>query len=255
VSCALSGGNISTSRPGYSRCVGASGSAARGWGRRTPRTTKSGAWPLDPETLAVLAEHRRRWEQRVAALGVELRDDAFVFSLAPDGSAHLQPDSVSQRYGDLVKRLGIHTSIHKLRHYSATELISAGVDALTVAGRLGHGGGGTTTLRYYTAWVSESGKRAASTLTARMPGRPADGQVPPRAGSERATRTSCWPTSCAKRSWTGTYPAGAFLPGQKVLAADCGVSVGRRTGRSLCLQSAGTSRSCRAGAPCRGSSP
>ncbi|WP_218130031.1 tyrosine-type recombinase/integrase [Pseudonocardia oroxyli] len=31
------------------------------------------------------------------------------------------------------------TTYHKLRHYSATELIAAGVDPRTVAGRLGHG--------------------------------------------------------------------------------------------------------------------
>ena len=37
-------------------------------------------------------------------------------------------------------------NIHDLRHYSATELIASGVDVLTVAGRLGHGGGGSTTL-------------------------------------------------------------------------------------------------------------
>jgi hypothetical protein len=34
----------------------------------------------------------------------------------------------------LVARLGINSTFHKLRHYSATELISAGVDARTVAG-------------------------------------------------------------------------------------------------------------------------
>ena len=59
-------------------------------------------------------------------------------------------------------RLGISTTIHKLRHYSATELISAGVDVRTVAGRLGHGSGGTTTLKLYAAWVSESDQRAAT---------------------------------------------------------------------------------------------
>lgn len=68
---------------------------------------------------------------------------------------------------------GVDTTFHKLRHYSATELILAGVDVRTVAGRLGHGGGGTTTLRTYTAWVSEADQRAATGLGAGMPGRPA----------------------------------------------------------------------------------
>ena len=47
------------------------------------------------------------------------------------------PDTVTQRYGRLVKRLGFDTHLHSLRHYSATELIAAGVDIRTVAGRLG----------------------------------------------------------------------------------------------------------------------
>jgi integrase len=37
----------------------------------------------------------------------------------------------------MVNRLGIQTTLHKLRHYSATELIAAGVDPRTVAGLLG----------------------------------------------------------------------------------------------------------------------
>jgi integrase len=52
----------------------------------------------------------------------------------------------------MCERLGIGSHLHALRHYSATELLAAGVDLRTVAGRLGHAGGGTTTLRVYAAW-------------------------------------------------------------------------------------------------------
>lgn len=105
-----------------------------------------------------------------------------MFSSSPDGSTPLKPKSVSQRYDRLVERLGIETTFHKLRHYSATELIAAGVDIRTVAGRLGHAGGGTTTLKVYAAWVSEADQRASSALLNRMPKRPA---APPHR-SERA---------------------------------------------------------------------
>lgn len=67
-------------------------------------------------------------------------------------------------------RLGWDMHLHQLRHYSATELIAAGVDVRTVAGRLGHGGGGTTTLKVYSAWRSEADQRAASSLGTRMRG-------------------------------------------------------------------------------------
>jgi integrase len=79
-----------------------------------------------------------------------------------------------QEHCGLVARPDIATTLHKQRHYSAMELIAAGVDARTVAGRLGRGGGGVTALRYYAAWVSEADQRAASMLATRMPGRPGE---------------------------------------------------------------------------------
>lgn len=79
---------------------------------------------------------------------------------------------MTQRYDRMAERLGIKTTLHNLRHYSATELISAGVDLRTVAGRLGHSGGGATTLRRYAAWVAEADQRAAITLKGRMPTTP-----------------------------------------------------------------------------------
>jgi len=89
-----------------------------------------------------------------------------VFSNRPDHSRWYDPDAVSHRFKAMCKRLGIDSHLHALRHYAATELISAGVDVRTVAGRLGHGG--TTTLRVYTAWVPESDKRAAEALASRL---------------------------------------------------------------------------------------
>lgn len=96
--------------------------------------------------IAVLTEHRQRSEARAAALGISLPDNAFVFSLVPDGSKLMKPDTLTQRYGLLAERLGIATTVHKLRHFSAAKLIAAGVDPRTVGGRLRHAGGGSTTL-------------------------------------------------------------------------------------------------------------
>lgn len=181
---------------------------------------------LDAETIGLLTEHRRRCAARATALGLELADDAFVFSLAPNGSTHLLPDSVGQRYGKLAKRLGINSTIHKLRHYSATELIAAGVDVRTVAGRLGHGGGGTTTLRVYTAWVSESDQRASTALFSRMPARPAPAAqavapaAPPRYPYERVA------AALQEAIEAGVFPLGGLLPAVKELAASHGVSAG-----------------------------
>ncbi len=124
---------------------------------------------LDPEIVEALRAHRARLEERAAALDTRIRRDGFVFSPVPDCSVRTSPNTLTQRYGRLAARLGIDTHLHSLRHYSATELIAAGVDIRTVAGRLGHSGGGSTTLRTYTAFVLEADQRAAVALAARRP--------------------------------------------------------------------------------------
>jgi integrase len=102
-----------------------------------------------------------------------LTDDMYVFTgyrqTVP--TVPYSPHGVSSRYKDMADRLGIDTHIHALRRYSATELLSAGIDLRTVAGRLGHGGGGATTLRAYAAWVAASDRKAAEILGSRMPKR------------------------------------------------------------------------------------
>jgi integrase len=121
---------------------------------------------LDRETVALLCEHRDRVKDRLSGLDQKFSDELYVFSASatPDHSRPYSPNAVTQRYKDMADRLGIDTHIHALRHYSATELLTAGVDLRTVAGRLGHGGGGSTTLRVYAAWVAASDRKAAETL-------------------------------------------------------------------------------------------
>lgn len=162
---------------------------------------------LDPETVAVLSEQWQRCLARAQALDVTLDSEAFVFSPAPDGGAHLVPSSLTQRYRRMARRAGVDTHLHNLRHYSATELIAAGVDVRTVAGRLGHGGGGITTLRVYAAWVAEADQRAAAGLATRLPHR---ASPKPRAWSASSPRrtppTSGSPSSSGRGSSTEPTP-------------------------------------------------
>ena len=125
---------------------------------------------LDPFTLELLAEHRQRIAAQCTQLGVSLTDDTFIFSAAPDNSTPVLPRSVTQRYRRMAARLKLRsTRLHSLRHYSATELLAAGVDLRTVAGRLGHGSGGVTTLKVYAAWVEQADRRAAETMAQIIP--------------------------------------------------------------------------------------
>ncbi|MGH3972587.1 MAG: tyrosine-type recombinase/integrase [Pseudonocardiaceae bacterium] len=128
---------------------------------------------LDTETIVLLREHKDRCRLRMTELEIEFTDEMYVFSGVHDFDPRkpYSPHAVSSRYKDMAERLGIKTHIHALRHYSATKLLTAGIDLRTVAGRLGHGGGGATTLRVYAAWVAASDRKAAEILGSQMPKR------------------------------------------------------------------------------------
>jgi integrase len=123
---------------------------------------------IDEPTVKLLRQHRDDCAAQLALLGVDLTDRTWVFSAKPDMSQPRDPASLTRRYGRLVAKLGIDTVLKELRHYSATELLTAGVDLRTVAGRLGHGDG-TTTLRHYAAWVGSADEAAAGVIGGRMP--------------------------------------------------------------------------------------
>jgi len=126
---------------------------------------------IDASTVDLLRRHKENTGQKLRLLGGSLTDRTWVFSAKTDHSQPRDPASLTRRYGRLVAKLGIDTVLKELRHYSATELLTAGVDLRTVAGRLGHGDG-TTTLRHYAAWVGSADRSAASTIGSRMPVRP-----------------------------------------------------------------------------------
>lgn len=73
-------------------------------------------------------------------------DNLFVFTSlstkhgrVPDHTVPYSPSAVTQRYADMAARIKIKKHLRALRHYSATELLAAGIDLRTVAGRLSHG--------------------------------------------------------------------------------------------------------------------
>jgi integrase/DNA-binding transcriptional regulator YhcF (GntR family) len=179
---------------------------------------------LDPETVLILTEHRQRCDLRAQALGLEIKGASFVFSRHPAGKDHLKPDSVTQRYSRLAARLGIETSIHKLRTYNATELLAGGLDVRLVSGRLGHGSGGVTTLRHYSAWVTEADQRAAGPIAPNMPARPQAAALPPRVPFEARHPFETIALQLQERIYSGELPIGLPIPTVKALGTQYGVS-------------------------------
>jgi hypothetical protein len=127
---------------------------------------------LDDEAVEVVRDLVWRYEKAARDLGIERVPDPYLFSLSPDGSTPMRPGLPTERFGKIAKKLGLKCDLKSLRHFSANELIVAGVDVRTVAGRLGHGSGGATTLRRTRPGSARLDQRAAATLSGRMPARP-----------------------------------------------------------------------------------
>ncbi|KZB84876.1 site-specific integrase [Amycolatopsis regifaucium] len=122
---------------------------------------------LDDATIEVLRDLRAHYEEGMRTLELPPADDAYLFSYAPTFDRPCDRSAITHRYTRMCAAIGIDSHLHALRHYSATELILAGVDIRTVAGRLGHANG-VTTMRVYAAWVAEADRRAADILGSRM---------------------------------------------------------------------------------------
>jgi integrase len=188
---------------------------------------------LDAHTVELLVAHHAQCAAECELLGVDLPRDAFVFSASPDGSTPVSPSTVTQRYRRLAIRLGLRSSrIHALRHYSATELLTAGVDLRTVAGRLGHASGGATTLRFYAAWVDEADRRAADAIAGLMP-RPNPALRQPRSPYERLA------AELRGAIESGQLAPGVPLPTAIELAAQHNVSAGTVSRAIRLLRDAG----------------
>ena len=132
---------------------------------------------LDPGTVDLLTERHLDQEKYARTVGLELVQDPYVLSRDADGSQPCLPDGLGRAYWRLTREFGIQTRFHDLRHFSATQLIGAGTDVRTVAGRLGHADA-STTLRVYSHVLAERDRAAAEHLGGLVLGRrrPANGQ-------------------------------------------------------------------------------
>lgn len=134
---------------------------------------------LDEDTAAIVLAHRDRCAELVHDCGGELTPESFLFSHEVDFSKPWRPNYATLAFGRLRDQLGLRgVNLHQLRHFSATQLLSLGIDIRTVSGRLGHANT-STTLDIYAHFVEQADERAADALGALLSGggrsRSADG--------------------------------------------------------------------------------
>ncbi|MGE0795934.1 MAG: tyrosine-type recombinase/integrase [Acidimicrobiia bacterium] len=119
---------------------------------------------IDDETVAVLTAHREACEDLAAKCGAKVTANSFLFSHEVDFSKPWRPNYATLAFGRLRDELGLDgVKLHHLRHFSATQLLSAGIDIRTVSGRLGHANA-STTLDFYAQFLQASDERAAEAL-------------------------------------------------------------------------------------------
>ncbi|MBV8297845.1 MAG: tyrosine-type recombinase/integrase, partial [Acidimicrobiia bacterium] len=133
---------------------------------------------LAAQSIEHVLGQRRRIETKALELGVRYPADGFLFPswYRPDGGAltrdevgrrPLRPDVWTRRFSALRADVGLESMrLHDIRHYVATSLIAAGVDLTTVAGRLGHAGGGHTTQRIYAHFTKKPDRVASDVMVA-----------------------------------------------------------------------------------------
>jgi integrase len=145
-------------------------------GEQGIKSTKSGRERyayLDPVIQTWLERWRSRCSAQANEWGVRLEPHAFIFSSRPDGSTMVRMDALSHRVQKVARSIGApHIHLHSLRHFAATELMAAGVNARVTADILGHADPAMT-LRVY-AHASVERQRAASQFLAQAIAPPDD---------------------------------------------------------------------------------
>jgi integrase len=134
-----------------------------GFGVKATKTHQGRRIGLDDLAVEVLRRHHAAIRDRARSLELQVPDDAYMFSISPQGTEPIRPDALTRFAGRAAKAAGVDTHLHALRHFSATQGIAAGFDPVTVAGRLGHADP-SITLRIYAHALEQRDRDLAAAL-------------------------------------------------------------------------------------------
>lgn len=134
---------------------------------RVPKSGRSRRLSIDDATIGRLKEHLAFSEGRWP-----VNPDGYVWSHYPGNTQPIVPSSVTRFFMRMRDQCDLpHFRLHDLRHFSVTQLLTAGVDVRTVSGRHGHRSG-TMTLNRYGHFMQSADVEAAKIMGELL--RPAD---------------------------------------------------------------------------------
>src|ERR1700721_1675597 len=84
--------------------------------RKDTKTHQDRYLAIDPVTCAMISEHLDAVRAELAAVGLELPDDAYVFSNDPIGARPWNPDWATHKAADLATAADVKLNIKGLRH-------------------------------------------------------------------------------------------------------------------------------------------
>jgi integrase len=147
--------------------------AVGGLAEKTTKTDRFRRVALDEVGVLLLRQHWANVVTWAKEAGGTVPADGYVFSPYIDGCKPLRPDNVTSFFIRVRDSLGLkEVRLHDLRHFTATQLIGAGVDVRTVAGRLGHSDPSLTLRVYSHLMKSETGLRPRTLAESLVPADP-----------------------------------------------------------------------------------
>ncbi len=128
---------------------------------KVPKTARSRRTIALPATVVeMLRQHRLRQREWALACGPGYDRAADLVVPGPDGKPR-RPSNFTDAYLAFAKTVGVCGTFHDLRHFHGSALIASGIDARTVANRLGHANVGFTMTTYVHSG-SDADRKAAS---------------------------------------------------------------------------------------------